>query len=292
MSLSYKKKNFNRLRDQFYANPTINPISGKKIQINKVTYNQLVKEFGHPNTLTQFDYFEQLPEDLQTDIYSRTALTRSPTISKTANKITKNKLCELNINKKEFINYINEVSPNTVYAMPYITRYEYNVTKFLLVNYASVNTELKYIYNRQLIEKKGNIVTLNQEEFIDKVNFDDLLESEYDLLTSYFIYRRRKPCQDIKNYAKNQILKLLQSNKNKNKNTYIDELKWYMYLRTNLSQFPYELPKNEYYDYVVTVDNNGHINMDDAKSIMLQLQADNDELYQALLNLINKSLSV
>ena len=289
MSLQYDKKKFNTLRDQFYTNPTINPISGKKIQINKVTYNQLVKEFGIPNVLKSFEFFEQLPEDLQTDIYSRNALKRSPTISKTANKVTKNKLCELNITKKEFLNYIHEFIPLTAYAIPYVTKSKYNITKFLLMIYPSVNTELKYIYNAQLIKKDDmNIVTIRQiEEIFNTVNFDYMSESEYDLLTSYFIYKRRKSCQHIPNYAKNQILKLLKLNQNKNKNTYIDELKWYMYLRTNLSQFPYELPKNEYYDYVITVDDKENI-MDDTKFIMLQLQEDNNQLYQALLDQINK----
>ena len=287
MSLQYDKKKFNTLRDQFYTNPTINPISGKKIQINKVTYNQLVKEFGNP--VKSFEFFEQLPEDLQTDIYSRNLYTlkRSPTISKIANKVTKNKLCELNITKKEFLNYIHEVIPHTAYAIPYVTKSKYNITKFLLMIYPSVNTELKYIYNLQLIEKDMNIVTLSQREDMMKVNFDYMSESEYDLLTSYFIYKRRKTCQHIPNYAKNQILKLLKLNQNKNKNTYIDELKWYMYLRTNLSQFPYELPKNEYYDYVITVDDKENIT-DDTKFMMLQLQEDNNQLYQALLDQINK----
>ena len=288
MSLQYKKKNFNTLRDQFHANPTINPISGKKIQINKGTYFELVKEFGNPKQLTSFDFFEQLPEDLQTDIYSLNALKKSPTISKTANKITKNKLCELEITIKEFIQYINEAVPNTAYAFPYLTRSKFNITKLLLGVYPSVKEELKYFYNIQLIEKDDDIVSLKQSKHVDRVYFDQMLESEYDLLNSYFIYKRRKTCQPIKNYAKNQILKLLQLNQNKNKKTYVDELRWYMYLRTNLSQFPYELPKNDYYNDVITVDDKGNMTMEDAKPIMIQLQADNDELYEALLEQINK----
>lgn len=58
-----------------------------------------------------------------------------------------------------------------------------------------------------------------------------------------------------------------------------------MYLRTNLSQFHYELPYNDYINYTIIVDNKGDITDHD---LLDQLKLDCQELYIQLYDFVQK----
>lgn len=305
MSLKYKRKDYDKLRDQFYQNPGVNPISKHKITIGGDTYNKLVNEFGDPyellheeqyipkNKLETFHQFEQLPLELQTDIYNRNidTLVHSSVLSTTSNKATKDVLCGLEITNKEYIKYINVMAPERTYAFPYnLQKSKFNATKFILDRHPQNNLLPEYRWSNITINIYDNLIVIDEHIGINILfNDRDILPSKYDLLTSYFIYRRRKTCQHIPNYAKKQVLSLLTLKYKQvhGEQNYISLLGWYFYLRANLTQFPYELPKNEYYNYVVAVDTQGNIT-NDADDILIQLYDDCDVLYKALLEQLTK----
>lgn len=295
MTLRYNKEDYHKLRDDFYKNPERNPISGYTIAINGNTYNKLVVEFGDPydKKLKTFHQFEQLPLELQEDIYGRNVdtLKHSIILSKTSNKATKNRLCGLEITSQEYIKYLHKVMPDKTYAFPYPTSLLesiFNVTKFILYKYPRQDTETTYKYSADCIKHKNNIVTVFNVS--GSYMLSNILPSEYDLLTSYFIYKRRQSCQHLQNYAKNQILKLLTQKHKDVQNNYVGLLSWYFYLRANLSQFPYELPFNKYYDYIIAIDKKGNIIdiIDDTEQLLIQLQSYCNDFYEALLEQLHK----
>src|SRR5438445_13881928 len=99
MSLKYDKKNYDLLKNKFHKNPQINPISGRHIDVNKGTYLKLIEEFGDPFKIHTFNQFEQLPEELQEEIYSqnKSTLINSRLISQSSQKVVKNKLYDFKI---------------------------------------------------------------------------------------------------------------------------------------------------------------------------------------------------
>lgn len=296
MALKYNKKDYDLYKQSFYKNPQVNPISGRHIDINKGTYSKLVAEFGDPFKVYTFNQFEQLPEELQAEIYSqdKSTLIKSKLVSKSSQKVVKNKLCDFKITNKEFINYVKNFLPETVFAMPYKkvlidtgSTSKFNVTKFTLKDYPTINKKLSYYFTINTIEIENKLVIFGSRHSAYNFEEDKLVESEYDLITAYLIYNQRKLCQTIPNYAKNQVIKLLTLKQQQIQDKYIDLLGWYFYLRTNLSQFHYELHRNEYYNYVVTVDDKGDIT-NDTEHLLEQLQYDCQELYNVLLNYLHK----
>lgn len=294
MSLKYKRKDYDKLRDQFYQNPGVNPISGYKITIGKDTYNKLVNEFGDPYQLlednnkkiTTFPYFEQLPLELQTDIYGRhkSTLINSPKVSKMSNKATKDILCNLEITNKEFIQYIYKNKPYVLYAFPYPNLFSNNKNKFGVTKFKHIVLPKRIKYKYAYISVDDNMVEVVTFRH-DGTNFKNInfLASEFDLFTSYLIYKERQTCQHIQNYAKKQVIKLLTNKKQNIQNNIISILGWYIYLETNLKQFAYELDDHYLFDYdgiSIEMDEKGN-----AIEYELQLQLYDicDVLYQDLL---------
>lgn len=309
MSLKYNKNHYEVYRKRFYENPSINPISGYNIDKTKLTYQKLIKEFGDPEKqLKEFSYFDQLPEDLQSEIFSQelSTLKRSPYISKFTNKATTQKLCQLAITNIELMAYVHDVVPEKLYVFPSGLRptTKFNVNKFHLIQPPLLKNDYQLGYNSLIewISVINNVVTLHYEYVGNDVSrFNNLVigNIESDLLTSYYIYKRRISCQNIPNYAKNQILKKLQLESLKIKNNYVELLYWYMYLRTNLLSFPIQLLKNPYFDYKVTMDNKGNITSidhnlgnqiikaDEGFEILIDLKTSCDALYNQLLQQLN-----
>ena len=62
------EEDYKTLKQKFYNNPTINPITNKKLIKNKSPYNKLVKKFGDPYKTNDIDnnilYDQVLPEDM------------------------------------------------------------------------------------------------------------------------------------------------------------------------------------------------------------------------------------
>jgi hypothetical protein len=286
--LKYNKNEYNLYKTQFYHNPLINPISGRHIEINKGIYNKLVKEFGNPFALKEFYYFEQLPRELQIEIYSYNLkiLIQALTVNKSSFQMIIPKLSELNINNKEYITYIFKMLPVMTYAFPYYDGYyKFSVTQFILNQYPTINKPLSYLYTINSITDNNFIKFKNTDGKYD-FKSKPLLASEYDLITSFKIYKQRKMCQCIPNYAKNKTLKILTLKNTQIKNTYVKLLNWYFYLRCNLSQFHYDLPQHDYFNYIVIVGQDGQIT-NGMEHLLIQLKLDCEELYTVLFNYIS-----
>lgn len=292
------------------------PKTGKLINIGKGEYIKLKNE-GYTDEqlimnlkiiepkvdLKNFDYFDQLPEELQSDILSRDIkiLRQSPYISKLTDKATKNIKCQLEITITEFENYIKDVAPEYVYLFPALSGLrpttKFNVNKCTLIQYPTLNNNYERKYN-MLIEwiiLKNGVATTSQK-LIDNTSplINLILKSEYDVITSYFIYNRRESC-DKPHYAKNQVVKLLKLKRDTiDVNDYINLLSWYLYLHTNLLRFPVLLNKHNYFDYKVFLDDKGNIIMIESvneitsSELIMQLQNDTTMLYQQLLSQLQK----
>lgn len=148
MALKYKKEDYDRLKKSFYKNPNINPITGREIKANNVTYKKLVTEFGDPFKVYTFNQFEELPEELQSEIYSQDVdtLKHARIVSQKSQKVTRHQLCEFKINKKEYVDYIQKYLPEVTYAFPISSKDRFNVTKFILVKYPTNGNQPGYTY--------------------------------------------------------------------------------------------------------------------------------------------------
>lgn len=194
-------------------------------------------------------------------------------------------VCNLDITNKECVHYIQKIRPNTFYAFPikYVYNVLFNVTRFNIMHNPTDEFVLTYHYLVNGITTSNDIIYIKQDTTGTLSNMRVMQTSTFDLLTSYFIYKKRISCCSlIPNYAKNKTLKLLDTRYKTITNNYISLLSWYLYLRANLTQFPYELPPHNYFNITV------HINDDIDMDILTELKQNCDTLHHVLLEYINK----
>lgn len=225
-----------------------------------------------------------LPLELQEDIFSRdyNTLIQCSFLNNACNKVVVHILSRLNIDNKEFIKYAKKIQINMAYAFPIYDKENVglNITKLNLLTLPTEKTVLSYNYLVNSIRIIEDDVVFGQNTYGNISLSDIMLESEYDLLTSYFIYRKRLSCCSfIHNYAKKQTLKLLHTRHKNVISDYVSLLSWYLYLRANLTRFPYELPINKYFNLTVHVDDT---------TLIKELQQECDTLYHVLLEYIDK----
>lgn len=226
-----------------------------------------------------FYYFTKLPYELQSYIFSINAviLKLSPYISTSVLKVCKEALGNCKIDIKEFKQYITSIVPEHVYIYKYIDEICI-INKLWLIQPPLLKNQYRFVYKNSVETIKiedNNIVMMY--DYMDKniANFDTKSgQYQHDLLTQYFIYQSRLSLQDVHCYAQNKIINNLILTKSQYDLSHmIDLLSWYMYLRTNLLQFPVKLQRNQYYDYKI---------MDNDPVVITQLTKDCDVLYKQL----------
>lgn len=286
------------------------PTYKKLIESGKYTETQLSKQqklrstkpkspltLQNYNKNNKFD-IESLPADIQNEIFSKDVhlLKTAPHISKMINKSTHQAICQMPINKKEMIDYVNTMEPERIYIFPLSelrSMTKFNVNKCYLRKYKKINEKPTYAIIVEWIHYSYNIVNLNIDKSNDLTfNLENFIrDMDYDLLTSYHIYNKRPSCQ-IKNYAKTRVIHHLTSKKVNYENiNYVNLLVWYMYLRINLYQFPVQLYNNKYSEYRVTTDEKDDIILVepyiDSDVLMIDLKNDCMMMYQELLKQLN-----
>lgn len=271
MSKSYDHLTIPELLDELqqypeYANKsTIKSKIATKygIRLKEVRKADILNTLYH---VTQFN-MSQLPGELQSEIFKQdlSLLRRSPYISKSIKQSVKQELCQTTITLQEVVDYADTVVPEKVYIFPLSglrPTTKFNVNKYYLVQYPSSTKPSGYNVMIEWIDYINNVISLSYKYFnqLNTIKPDSIRkDTTYDLLTCYHVYHRRASCT-IKDYAKNKVIHLLKSKQvDLNRVKYIDLLVWYMYLRTNLQQFPVQLDKNPYFDYKVTVDDQDNI---------------------------------
>lgn len=236
--------------------------------------------------------FDQLPGDVQAEIFNKDmSLSRkSPYISKSINRSTNQNICQLPISSQEVVNYVN-----TYVFLVGGTREstKFNVNKNYLVKYPTNNQPAGYYIMVEWIYLNPNNTINLKFDYNNTDFFRRAAEAqrvlEYDLLTSYHIYNNRLSC-NIPFYAKNKVINILNSKQVDLNTSYVKLLSWYMYLRTNLDQFPVLLPKNNYFDYKVTMDKDNIILVEpyiNPVELMNQLKSQCQHMYQLLLKQLN-----
>lgn len=291
------------------------PKSNKLISIGKGEYNKLIKDgytfdmlkHGHQTrskntyikTLNNEQFnIELLPEDVQAEIFKDTALLKkSPYISKTISQSTNQQLCQLAITPQEVIHYVNTYVPEKIYFFLLSglkSSTKFGVNKFYLVQYPNLNEKAQYEYMTEWIYHRSNNIKVRSEYTPDRnIVAQDIFwrELDYDLLTCYNILTDRLSCKQP-SYAKNKVITKLKSKQVDIDNAnYTDLLVWFMYLRTNLLQFPVKIPNNKYFNYVVTVNDKNNIILiepyiEESKFIN-GLKSECNTMYQQLLKQLN-----
>ena len=252
MSLVYDQSKYNNYKRAFLQNPNFNPITGRKIEKYGSTYNKLTEEFGHP--LKEFTSFTNLPEDLQNYILMENDIVKSQRLSPSINKFTKNtyynQLCDKPITGQEITQYIKNYYPDKVYIFTNSEEMLINVRKYISVH----DDGYGYAHINEHIKKKGLTYKYNHVGGEFKISITDN-EVFTDLLSMYFIYQQRH-CESIRaHYAKNKVLQSLDDYYHTiDFTSYASTIRWYLYLRTNLQQFPVLLPKNDFIKYLLTED--------------------------------------
>lgn len=257
-----------------------------------------------PNTKYDFDL---LPGDVQAEIFNKDiSLSRkSPYISKSISRATNQNVCQLPILLQEIINYINTFVPEKIYVFlvgGIRPQTKFNVNKHYLVRHPKDNQPAGYhamidwitLFDNNTVDMRSNyktdMVVFNTQFF--RIAEDAKRVFEYDLLTMYNIYNNRLSCKQHA-YAKNKVIATLRSKQlDLNKNVpYTMLLPWYMYLRTNLLQFPVQLPINNYFDYKVTMDEDDNIILVEPymepRELIGELKSQCNDMYQLLLKQLN-----
>lgn len=174
---------------------------------------------------------------------------------------------------------------------------KFNVNKFYLVQYPILNNKPGYnvIIDWIHYSPTNTIITKSDYKKTDPIIYHttEILTRcgiEYDLLSCYHIYNNR--LSDKNKTAKNKILAMLALRKLSINTSYYSILAWYMYLRTNLVQFPVKLPKNKYFEHTITLDTDDNIILiepyAEKEAFMNELTLQCSLLYQQLLKQINR----
>lgn len=213
--------------------------------------------------MKSFNYFNNLPSELQSKIYSENErnLIDAQLISKSSKYITQNdflnQICSKKITETEIKHYINNYIPGHIYFF-YNDEFERNISmgvmKYNLIDQDG-SDDYQYYLSFDYIETIDDLISyfIQMKGVVTKNDFKYYYRDP-DLLTKYFIYKNRL-CDRIQpGFSKKQILNEL---KEKYNQYYIKDydslLDLYLYIKTNLLNFPVLIPKNIFIDYQVDV---------------------------------------
>lgn len=94
--LERERLSFEQKKQLFYENQTINPDTGRTIQIGKDTYNKLVDKYGNPNIIKEIIPYNNINYDILPQIFEHLPVT-------TARLINKQSLQAVKFRKREYI---------------------------------------------------------------------------------------------------------------------------------------------------------------------------------------------
>lgn len=237
--------------------------------------------------MSTFDYFLNLPQELQADILSTTVSTLKQ--SQLLNKSISSNLhllqkfykhfCDLPTSNQEMHAYLNNTLPH---KMLFFSNSCTEIQEF-----RSCDNINNYKYKNIDID---TAINYNDNDISARINELRLNYYDIDLFHMYHIYKLRY-CETIKpGYSKLKILAYLNTFYNTRKGeSYKDLVFIFLYLRGNLQQFNQSVPKNEYKYYIISNKENVTYGKDRLTVDELKHKIDQQcqEMYQQLLTTIN-----
>lgn len=264
-----------------------NPKTGRMIKINGPTYNELIKlGLLKPD---RFEYFEQLPEDLQDVIFKESeTLKQSQKLNKTISRIQSpttlsyyNQYCHLPINA-------NEIQSNIINFKPdQMSFFFHDQFQFF---YRIFDGSDNILYNGFSIFYDNSKII--HDRYYVAQDFTSNLATP-DLKNMMIIYKQRK-CEQIKpGYAKIKTLKVLDTlYKSVDFSDYEQLLILFYYLRSSCKMFHLTYPQDVYKKYLI------NFNLPNATygkekltlvQLLIQLSEECNVMYNQLVDHINNN---
>lgn len=256
---------------------------GNNVQSFRNKYHQLELKYS------KFDYFEQLPQELQAGILSATVptLKHSQVLNKSMSHNLHlsqnfyNQFCDLPWSVKEMRKYLNKTRPEKIL---FFHKSENRTQEFYLRNN---NGNYKYI---DINIENGQIYYINGAIAV-RINELSIKLYDIDLFHMYHIYKLRQ-CETIKpGYSKAKVLEALDHFYNTRKGEDYKSLMFiFLYLHGNLKQFNQSVPKNEYKYYVISDDEDTTYGKDQLTINELKYRIDQQcqDMYEQLVSTITK----